>query len=41
MNTGLSEGRMHDFIRVLADRVGRQEADCAKEVLAEVLAGRN
>ncbi|QGY40269.1 carboxymuconolactone decarboxylase [Pseudodesulfovibrio cashew] len=40
MNTGLSEGQMHDFIKVLDARVGKKEAESAREVLASVLAAR-
>jgi alkylhydroperoxidase/carboxymuconolactone decarboxylase family protein YurZ len=40
MNTGLSEGQMHDFIKVLAARVGEEQAKSADRVLSEVLAGR-
>ncbi|MBG0791407.1 MAG: carboxymuconolactone decarboxylase family protein [Desulfovibrionaceae bacterium] len=40
MNTGLSEGQMHDFIRVLDASVGKEQAASAGEALSEVLAGR-
>jgi alkylhydroperoxidase/carboxymuconolactone decarboxylase family protein YurZ len=40
MNTGLSEGQMHDFIKVLDSRVGKRQAESAKEVLVQVLAER-
>lgn len=40
MNTGLSEGQMHDFIKVLAARIGEKEAASANGVLEAVLAGR-
>lgn len=40
MNTGLSEGQMHDFIKVLEARVGEEQAMSADKVLSEVLAGR-
>lgn len=40
MNTGLSEGQMHDFIKVLDERIGKKQAESAKGVLAEVLADR-
>lgn len=41
MNTGLSEGQLHDVIKVLRDRVGTQEAQTADDVLAGVLAERD
>lgn len=40
MNTGLSEGQMHDFIKVLEARVGKEQAKIADKVLSEVLADR-
>jgi 4-carboxymuconolactone decarboxylase len=40
MNTGLTEAQMEDFIVVLNDGVGRQEAEDASDVLAEVLRSR-
>lgn len=40
MNTGLSEGQMHDFIKVLDARVGKEQAKIADKVLSEVLAAR-
>lgn len=40
MNTGLSEGQMHDFVRVLDARVGKDKADSARKVLAAVLEAR-
>ena len=41
MNTGLTEGRMRDFILVLEKKVGKQEAEGASAVLEKVLAARN
>ncbi|QJB57523.1 carboxymuconolactone decarboxylase family protein [Pseudodesulfovibrio sp. zrk46] len=40
MNTGLSEGQMNDFIKVLENRVGKEEAKAADGVLYKVLAAR-
>jgi alkylhydroperoxidase/carboxymuconolactone decarboxylase family protein YurZ len=40
MNTGLTKAQMHDFIDVLASRVGKAEAESAQAVLSEVLAER-
>jgi alkylhydroperoxidase/carboxymuconolactone decarboxylase family protein YurZ len=40
MNTGLSEGQMHDFVKVLDVRVGKEQAQSASGVLDAVLAGR-
>jgi 4-carboxymuconolactone decarboxylase len=40
MNTGLTEAQMKDFIAILKSKVGRQEADNAYEILAEVLSSR-
>jgi alkylhydroperoxidase/carboxymuconolactone decarboxylase family protein YurZ len=40
MNTGLSEGQMRDFIKVLDVRVGKKQAEAADSVLAGVLADR-
>jgi 4-carboxymuconolactone decarboxylase len=40
MNTGLTEAQMKDFISILKSKVGRQEADNAYEILAEVLSSR-
>jgi alkylhydroperoxidase/carboxymuconolactone decarboxylase family protein YurZ len=40
MNTGLSEGQMHDFVKVLGDQVGQKEADSAGKVLEAVLEKR-
>ena len=40
MNTGLSEGQMHDFIKVLGEQVGSKEADSAGKVLEAVLKNR-
>jgi alkylhydroperoxidase/carboxymuconolactone decarboxylase family protein YurZ len=40
MNTGLSEGQMHDFIKVLDARVGTKQAESAAKVLEGVLAAR-
>lgn len=40
MNTGLSEAQLRDFITVLDERVGQEQAEAAKEVLAGVLADR-
>lgn len=40
MNTGLSEGQMHDFVKVLDAKVGKDEADSAGKVLAKVLEAR-
>ncbi|WP_319467232.1 carboxymuconolactone decarboxylase family protein [uncultured Pseudodesulfovibrio sp.] len=40
MNTGLSEGQMHDFIKVLETRVGKKEAEDALEVLTAVMKDR-
>lgn len=40
MNTGLSEGQLHDFIEVLDSRVGAKEAESANEVLRTVLSER-
>jgi alkylhydroperoxidase/carboxymuconolactone decarboxylase family protein YurZ len=40
MNTGLSEGQMHDFIKVLDSNVGAKEAEQAKEVLMDVLSAQ-
>jgi alkylhydroperoxidase/carboxymuconolactone decarboxylase family protein YurZ len=37
MNTGLSEGQMHDFVKVLETRVGAGEAQGARTVLAGIL----
>lgn len=39
MNTGLSEAQMHDFIQVLENQVGKDQARSAEEILAEVLNG--
>lgn len=41
LNVGLTEGQLHDFIKVLDARVGKKEAGGASDVLAGVLAGRN
>lgn len=41
MNTGLTEGQMHDFVKVLDAKVGKTEADGARKVLATVLEKRN
>jgi len=40
MNTGLSEGQMHDFVKVLDAKVGKDEAASADKVLAKVLEAR-
>lgn len=40
MNTGLNEAQMKDFISVLTDRVGEDEAQAANTVLARVFASR-
>ncbi|WP_018124128.1 carboxymuconolactone decarboxylase family protein [Desulfovibrio oxyclinae] len=40
MNTGLTEGQLHDFITVLADQVDEERAENAGEVLTKVLADR-
>jgi alkylhydroperoxidase/carboxymuconolactone decarboxylase family protein YurZ len=40
MNTGLSEGQMHDFIKVLDAKVGKKEAEQAKKVLKDALSAR-
>ena len=40
MNTGLNEAQMKDFISVLTDRVGEDEAQAANTVLTRVLASR-
>lgn len=40
MNTGLTESQMQDFIKVLHDRVGHEEAAKAKEVLMSVVSKR-
>ncbi len=40
MNTGLNEAQMKDFISVLTDRVGEDEAQDANTVLARVFASR-
>ncbi|WP_243545667.1 carboxymuconolactone decarboxylase family protein [Pseudodesulfovibrio tunisiensis] len=40
MNSGLSEEQMHEFIRVLDTRVGKRQADAARDVFAEVIANR-
>ncbi|WP_084641364.1 carboxymuconolactone decarboxylase family protein [Pseudodesulfovibrio hydrargyri] len=40
MNTGLSKGQMHDFVKVLDAEVGKDEADSAGKVLAKVLEAR-
>lgn len=39
-NTGLTEAQMRNLISVLEDRVGKQEADNAYEVLGRVLSSR-
>lgn len=40
MNSGLSESQMHDFIRVLENQVGKDQAKSADAILTEVLSGR-
>jgi len=40
MNTGLSEGQMRHFIKVLDARVGKERSESANKVLSEVLAKR-
>jgi 4-carboxymuconolactone decarboxylase len=40
MNTGLTEAQMRDFISVLEAKVGRTEAESAREVLTRVLKDR-
>ncbi len=40
MNTGLTEAQMKDFISVLDARVGKKEAESAREVLSAVLTSR-
>jgi alkylhydroperoxidase/carboxymuconolactone decarboxylase family protein YurZ len=40
MNTGFNEAQMKDFISVLDVKVGRKEAESAREVLNAVLASR-
>lgn len=39
-NTGLTENQMKGIVSVLADKVGKQEADNASEVLDKVLSAR-
>lgn len=39
-NTGLTEGQMKCIISVLADKVGKKEADNASEVLGKVLSSK-
>ncbi|WP_371371143.1 hypothetical protein [Sporomusa aerivorans] len=39
-NTGLTEAQMKSLISVLEDRIGKQEADNADEVLARVMRNR-
>lgn len=39
-NTGLTEGQMKGIISVLADKVGKKEADNASEVLGKVLSSK-
>ena len=41
MNTGLTEAQMRDFISVLEAKVGKTEAESAREVLTRVLKDRN
>lgn len=41
MNTGLSEAQMKDFISVLAERVGEEEAHAAETVLVGILDSRD
>jgi len=40
LNSGLSEAQMHDFIRVLENQVGKDQAKSADAILTEVLSGR-
>lgn len=40
MNTGLTDAQLMDFISVLKEKVGSEEAKGAKDVLAEVLRNR-
>lgn len=40
MNSGLSEGQLRDFIYVLGRKVGKKEAESAREVLSAVLNSR-
>ena len=40
MNTGLNEAQMKDFISVLNSKIGKQEADNAREILVKVLSER-
>jgi len=40
LNSGLSDAQMHDFIRVLENRVGKYQAKSADAILTEVLSGR-
>ena len=40
MNTGLTEAQMKDFVSVLESKVGKEEAENASGVLAEVLSYR-
>ncbi len=41
MNTGLTEAQMRDFITVLRDRVGTEEAEAARGVLETVVSERS
>lgn len=40
MNTGLTQGRMEDFISVLGTTVGKAQAERVQKILTEVLKNR-
>lgn len=40
MHSGLSEAQLHDFIAVLENQVGKDQAKSAEAILTEVLSGR-
>jgi 4-carboxymuconolactone decarboxylase len=41
MNVGLTEAQLWDFISVVATKVGKNEAESARQVLTAVMQGRN
>lgn len=40
MNTGLTKGQLDDYVEVLNAKVGKEQAETAKEVIKKVLASR-